>query len=343
MKIGGFDTDRAVLIIAEIGNNHEGSYVLAEELIGRAAEAGADAVKFQSIVPEKLVSPKEVDRLAQLRRFSLSNEQMEKLKGVADRASVLFLSTPFALESVQFLNKLVPAFKISSGDNNFLPLIAAIAETTKPIILSAGLATIEEIKIVRNFIFDIWDRKGVSHDELAILHCIVNYPTSNSDANLLFIRALETLGVTVGYSDHTVGIKAALLSVALGARIVEKHFTISKDYSDFHDHKISADPKDMAELTQGVRETLEMLGDGQKRIIKSEEINLKKVRRSIVAARPLPEGHSICMEDLIWVRPKMDDGLEPGQESLIINKKLNKNLSEGDLILVENLIAKENT
>ena len=148
MKIGNFDTDKQVFIVAEIGNNHEGSYTLAEEMIGRAAEAGADAVKFQSIIPEKLVSPRDMDRVAQLQRFQLGQEQMAKLKSIADEEGVFFLCTPFALESVGFLNNLVPAFKVASGDNNFFPLLAAIAGTGKPILLSTGMTDLEEIKQV---------------------------------------------------------------------------------------------------------------------------------------------------------------------------------------------------
>ena len=149
MRIADIDLNKEVMIVAEIGNNHEGSYSLAEDLIGLAAEAGAHAVKFETFIPEKLVSKTETARIQQLKKYQLSYEQFSDLKKVADRNNIIFISTPFDIESAMFLDHLVPAFKIASGDNNFLPLIAAIAETTKPIMLSAGLTTIEEIKIVR--------------------------------------------------------------------------------------------------------------------------------------------------------------------------------------------------
>ena len=228
MKIGDFDLARDILVVAEIGNNHEGSYTLAEEMIGLAAQAGAGAVKFQTIVSDKLVSPRQEERIQQLERFRLSYDEFERLSKVAQQENVLFLSTPFDLESARFLEPLVPAFKIASGDNNFFPMIDIIARTGKPIILSTGLMDLTEISKTKDFIEQIWHENDIDQ-ELAILHCVVGYPTTPSDANLLAIRQLQKLGVTVGYSDHTIGIEAAVLSVALGARIVEKHFTIAKD------------------------------------------------------------------------------------------------------------------
>lgn len=147
MKIGRFDLDKDILIVAEIGNNHEGCYSLAEEMIGKAAEAGADAVKFQTIVPEKLVSTSQQDRIEQLRRFQLSYEEFERLSKVAEQENIIFLSTPFDIESARFLESLVPAYKIGSGDNDFFPMIDVIALTGKPIIISAGLTDLQEIKI----------------------------------------------------------------------------------------------------------------------------------------------------------------------------------------------------
>lgn len=146
MIIGTHDTGHKVLIVAEIGNNHEGSVALAEAMIERAAEAGADAVKFQTIVPERLVSAIQVDRICQLRRFQLSHEDFRRLSRVAQACRVMFLSTPFDVDSVRFLSDLVPAFKIASGDNTFTPLLEAVARTGKPILLSAGLADCDELQ-----------------------------------------------------------------------------------------------------------------------------------------------------------------------------------------------------
>lgn len=331
MKIGNWDLDKDVLIVAEIGNNHEGSYARAEEMIKLAAMAGAGAVKFQTIIPERLVSPGDIDRVRQLERFRLSYNEFEKLQKIAEKENVLFLSTPFDIESASFLNKLVPAFKISSGDNNFLPLIDVIARTGKPIILSSGAAGIKQISATKNFIQDIWRQKGIS-EELAILHCVSSYPTPHEEANLLaIIKIKEELGVTVGYSDHTLGMEAAVLSVGLGARIIEKHFTFDKNYSDFHDHKISLEPNELATLVERVREASSMLGSGEKAIANCEKILVNKIRRSIVAGHDLSEGALLRYEDLTWLRP--GGGLAPGNEAQLTGKKLKKPKSMGEYIL----------
>ena len=334
MKIGHVDLNKDVLIIAEIGNNHEGSYALAEEMIGLAAQAGAGAVKFQTIVPNRLVSATQNARVQQLERFRLSYDEFEKLSKVAEQENILFLSTPFHLESARFLEPLVPAFKIASGDNNFFPLIEVIAGTGKPIIMSTGLMNLTEIVQSKDFIERIWHENGIQQ-ELALLHCVVSYPTAPNDANLLAIKQLQKLGVTVGYSDHTIGIEAAVLSVALGARIIEKHFTIAKDYSDFHDHRLSADPQDMAQLVQRVKQALELLGDGEKSLPDCERKVISKVRRSIVASRNLAKGTVLTWDDITWVRPAT--GLAPGREEEILGKTLIRTVEQGEMILPDDL------
>lgn len=331
MKISTWDTDKDVLVIAEIGNNHEGSYALAEELIGLAAQAGAGAVKFQTIVPERLVSPRDTERIHQLRRFQLSYAQFEKLAGVARQNNVLFLSTPFDIDSARFLTPLVPAFKIASGDNNFLPLIDVVAQTGKPIILSTGLLGLDEVEATKARIQGTWARAS-TQPELAVLHCVVNYPTAPADAHLSAIRDLRALDVTVGYSDHTLGIEAAVLSVALGARIIEKHFTIAKDYSSFRDHQLSADPAELAELVRRAKQAAVLLGDG-KCVRDNEHGVAPKVRRSIVAARDLPPGTVLSWNDLDWVRP--GHGLPPGREGELLHRSLVRAIQRGEPILPE--------
>jgi N,N'-diacetyllegionaminate synthase len=335
MKIADFDLDRKVLVVAEIGNNHEGNYELAERLIGLAAKAGADAVKFQTIVPGKLVAPEQKERLQQLDRFRFSDEQVWGLKKAADREGVIFLSTPFSIDAVAMLNDLVPAFKISSGDNDFLPLIAAVAHTGKPILLSTGMAGMEDIERTVAFIRDEWRTARVDDGQLAVLHCVVSYPTPPEEANLLAIQELQSLGVTAGYSDHTLGIDAAVLSVALGARIVEKHFTIDKCYSEFRDHQLSADPEDMKELVRRVREATVLLGDGKKRVRECEKENVERVRRSIVTNCPLNPGDVIGFHHLNWVR--MGRGLPPGNEDALIGKRIKRFVDEGEPILLSDI------
>lgn len=334
MRIAGIDLDRHVLVIAEIGNNHEGSFELAQEMIRSAAGTGVDAVKFQTIVPERLVSADQTDRLTQLRKFQFSYEQFDGLKQTADDAGVLFLSTPFDIESAKFLDRLVPAFKIASGDNDFFPLLEAVALTGKPTIVSAGLTEYEQIRKTVDFVKGVWARCGIEQD-MAVLHCVVSYPTPPQQAHLAAIGSLKTLGVTVGYSDHTLGIDAAVLSVASGARIIEKHFTIDKSYSNFQDHRLSADPAELRELVQRVREASQMLGQTGKHVAAAERPNLTPVRRSIAAERDLPAGHIIAFEDLSWLRP--GDGFRPGEEGRIVGKRLRRAILAGRLVRPDDL------
>jgi N,N'-diacetyllegionaminate synthase len=326
MKIGPHDLDQQVFIIAEVGNNHEGSYARAEEMIGRAMEAGADAVKFQTIVPDRLVSAGETARIAQLTRFQLSYAQFEGLAATAWRAGIIFLSTPFDIDSVAALDPLVPAFKVASGDNDFFPLLEAVALTGKPILMSTGLSDRAGVAVSKSFIEAVWRRSGTAGD-LALLHCVVSYPTLAVDASLSAIRDLATLGSTIGYSDHTIGIAAAVLSVGLGARVIEKHFTLDKNQSDFHDHKLSADPVDFTELVRRVREAEILLGTVGKRVRPCEEAVRDRVRRGIAAARDLAAGTVIAATDLTWVRPR--SGLPPGQEDQLIGKRLSHAVQHG--------------
>jgi N,N'-diacetyllegionaminate synthase len=334
MRIGDFNTDESVLVIAEIGNNHEGCYSLAEEMIGLAAEAGAGAVKFQTIIPDKLVSISQKDRIEQLKRFQFSFEEFEKLSQVSKQENIIFLSTPFDIESAHFLEPLVPAYKIGSGDNDFYPMIDAIARTGKPIIMSAGLMDLQGVSKTVNFITDIWNKNSIDQD-VAVLHCVTSYPTLPGEVNLLAIKELQSLNVTVGYSDHTIGIEAAVLSVALGGRIIEKHFTIDKNYSDFRDHQLSADPKEFSQLVEGVEGALQLLGQREKVVQKSEVQVVEKVRRSIVANKDLDGKTVLTMDHISWVRP--GTGLSPGSEKLVLGKKLRNKVKEGELITLDNL------
>ena len=334
MKIGTFDLDLEVLVVAEIGNNHEGNVALAEKMIGLAAEAGAGAVKFQAIVPERLVSVEQTARIEQLRRFQLKEQDLEKLAERARREGVIFLCTPFDIETARFLNPLVPAFKVASGDSTFYPLLETVADTGKPILLSVGGTTLEEVKRTRDFIRTRWERRKVGGG-LVLLHCVISYPTPPEEANLQAVETLKGLGEVVGYSDHTLGVDAAVLSVALGARIVEKHFTIRKDYSDFRDHRISADPDDLKEMVKRIQETRSMLGDGERKPGKSERQSIEAVRRSITACRELPAGTRIELSHLCWVRP--GGGIAPGRESELLGRVLKRAIRAGERIVQEDL------
>lgn len=328
MKIGHVDIDSEVLVIAEIGNNHEGDLALAEDLIGMAAEAGAQAVKFQTIVPEELVAPEQVARLAQLRRFALSADDHRRLAAAAHAAGVMFLSTPFSLSAVELLAPLVPAFKVASGDNDFVPLLEAVAASGKPILLSTGMADLDAVARAKAVIENSRPSAAAAAPGLVLLHCVSAYPTPGAEANLAAIRTLATLGTPVGYSDHTLGTAAAVLSVGLGARVIEKHFTISKTHSDFRDHRLSADPAELRELVDRVREANVLLGDGVKRTMPDEKATAEAARRSIAAARSLPAGHVLRMEDLAWLRPA--GGMRPGEEAALLGRPLTRAVGAGE-------------
>ena len=334
MKIGEFDLTKRVFVIAEIGNNHEGSITAAEEMIGRAAEAGVDAVKFQSIDPKQLVSSSETQRLEQLTRFQLTEDEYSCLANIAKQEGVVFLSTPFYLEAVDFLNSLVPAFKIASGDNNFIPLLKIVARTQKPILLSTGMSDLAGINKAVAVIESEWKKLSLTDiPEIALLHCVSSYPTISSDANIGFLRELVSLGHVVGYSDHTIGAEAVCLAIALGARIIEKHFTIDKNFSDFRDHQISCDPQEMKFYCEAVRLSEVLLGAGEKRLLECEENTHAMARRSVVAVRNLPAGHILQWNDLAWLRLGGDTA--PGMEGTLIGKRLKDSLSAGCSITAE--------
>ncbi|MGL1862865.1 MAG: N-acetylneuraminate synthase family protein [Pseudodesulfovibrio sp.] len=330
MLIGTHDTAESVFTIAEIGNNHEGDFGLAKEMIAAAAEAGVDAVKFQTIVPDRLVSSLEVDRVKLLSRFRFSFDQFADLAAIAGENNVIFLSTPFDIEAAQFLNSLVPAFKIASSDNTFYPLIECIAEMGKPVLMSAGLCESAEVQAALGVFQRCWDAEKI-HTDLALLHCVSAYPTPDGEAGLMAIAALAEFGVTAGYSDHTLGIDAAVLSVAVGARIVEKHFTIDKKHSDFRDHQLSADPEELAIMVQRIRQAERMMGVQAITCAPCESNGCTAYRRSVVAASDLPCGTILEAKHLTWVRP--GGGVAPGSEEALLGRELKQDVKGGEMLL----------
>ncbi len=334
MKIGSHQTDESVFIIAEIGNNHEGDFSLAKEMILLAAQAGANAVKFQTIVPERLISIRDDERIAQLSQFQFTAEQFRELRDFANKSGLEFLSTPFDIESIDWLDDLVPAWKVASGDNNFYPLLERLALTGKPTIISMGLGFHDQSDNLQDFFVKTWQRHGIKNAELAMLHCVVSYPTPDSEAALGQMEKLKLPDITIGYSDHTIGIKAAELAVAAGARIIEKHFTIDKTRSSFRDHQLSADPEDMQQLVQAIRDVELMLGDSAGHQ-KCESSNREAVRRSLTAASDLPAGALLNMDQFVWVRP--GTGIPPGQEGSVLGKKLTRSISAGEQVSPEDV------
>lgn len=330
MRIGGFDTDERVLVVAEIGNNHEGDVAVASELVERAADADADAVKFQTFVTEHYVSRLDAERFARLERFRLTFDEFASLAELAHDCGLLFVSTPFDLQSAAFLGGVADAIKIASGDNDFVPLLTRVARTSLPMIVSTGLTEIEEIRRTVQLVQSEWG--GEDHG-LAVLHCVSAYPVPPTEAQLRSILCLAAeLDCVVGYSDHTDGLDAAPLAVALGARIVEKHFTLDKRYSDFRDHQLSSDPAELAELVRRVRVAETLLGLEGKRVQPSERPGRVALRRSVAALRDLPAGHVLEAGDLAWVRP--GGGLHPGEEGRILGRTLRRAVRAGEQVAV---------
>lgn len=331
MVIGPFNTRKKVFIIAEIGNNHEGSIDEAKKLIGAAAEAGANAVKFQTIIPDLLVSSDQTDRRNQLSRYAFSKAQFLELKKEADRLAVIFLSTPFDLDSVEFLNPIVPAFKIASGDSNFKALLQKVAETGKPVFVSTGLSSWSEKELIRNFFHQIWGESGKGVPGLSLLHSVVEYPTADDRAALGHLRELVMMkGITPGYSDHTMGLEAAVLAVAMGARIIEKHFTLDKTKISFRDHAISADPSDLKVMVDRIRHVETLLGAPN---LDEAPSSAPAARRSAAAGKDLMAGHKLGAEDLVWLRP--GTGFSPDSESQLIGRILSRPVRKGILFSKE--------
>jgi|TARA_B100000959_G_scaffold253656_1_gene284700 N-acetylneuraminate synthase/N,N'-diacetyllegionaminate synthase len=328
---------KKTFVIAEIGNNHEGRFDVAKKLIFKAKQCGADAVKFQTFIPEYFVPKSNKKRYEQLKNFKLTFKQFKKLADYSKKIGIIFFSTPFDIKSAEFLNKIQQIFKISSGDNNFLPLINIIAKFNKTIFLSTGLANIKQITKVKNLILNLWKKKAKNSKKLAILHCVSSYPVVESEANLLAIKTLKSKfsDCIIGYSDHTQGILAPIIAVILGAKIIEKHFTLDKSFSSFRDHQISANPKEMREMIDKIRKAELMLGSGKKELQISEKKNIKFMRRSIVAKLDIPKGKKIELHDLNWVR--LSGGLSPGNEKKIINKKSLYNIKRGTKIKLDQI------
>ena len=317
--------------MAEIGNNHEGSVALAEELIGLAHEAGADAVKLQTLVPELFASRTDPDRLALMRRFALPLDETQRLIREAEEAGIHVFSTPLDLVSAQSLGAVAKTFKISSGDLTFTGLLESVARLGKDIILSTGASYLTEVRSAVRSVLEVWTEHNIRPD-LALLHCVSSYPALPSSLNL---RAMHTLRshfpeASIGFSDHTIGIDAAVAAVAAGAVVIEKHFTVDKNYSSFRDHALSADPQDLRELKNRMNDMEELLGDGEKRPQAKEMDNRIIMRRSVSAAVDMAEGHLIERRDLVCMRP--GTGIPPKDLDSVIGRTTMKYFAAGQTL-----------
>ena len=325
-------------VIAEAGVNHNGDVELAKRLVDVATEAGADAVKFQTFKAERVVSataPKAEyqlqttdaaeSQLDMLRRLELSPEAHRELQAYCQERGVLFMSTPFDEESADLLDELgVPVFKIGSGEITNCPFLEYVARKGKPIILSTGMSYLSEVDEAVRVIHD------AGCDQLVLLHCVSNYPADPADANL---RAMQTMAtafqVPVGFSDHTPGIEVALAAVALGACVIEKHFTLDKDLPG-PDHRASLEPHGLQALVTGIRTVELALGSGAKRPAQSEADNRLIVRRSLAAAFDIPEGAVLRSDMLRALRPA--SGISPALVEHVVGRRVRRSLMSGQLI-----------
>lgn len=299
MRLGSADTERQVAIVAEIGNNHEGELSVARELVVAAAEAGAHAVKFQAIEPALLVHPDDAARVAQLERFRFSPDQFAELAELARSLGIGFTCTPFSLEAVDWLEPIVDAFKVASGDNDYVALLERVGATNKPVIVSSGMTDAAGLRQAQQVV------QGAGTGEFAVLHCVSAYPTPPEAARLATIpRLARDLECTVGYSDHTLGLEACLAAVALGARILEKHMTLRRDYSEFRDHQLSAEPAELRELVDRAPCVQTLVGEPRDApVLPEEQAVAAAARRSAVAARDLAEGQVLSAGDVRFLRP----------------------------------------
>ena len=321
---------KKIFVIAEIGNNHEGKFYLAKRLIKLAAKSGADAVKFQTYKADDYINISQKKKLKQLRKFQLSYEQFHKLKSFANKNNLLFISTPFDVESAKFLTKICDVIKISSGDNDFFYMIDEILKSKKKIIISTGMTSINEIKSIISFL-----RKRLSFFQIKkrifFLHCVSSYPAQAKDLNLLSIKYLrKKLGVKVGYSDHSKGPVAAITAGVLGAEIIEKHFTIDKNYSKFRDHSLSADFTEMKFIIDSLKSIKIMVGKYTKKINQSERSNLLLMRRSPYASSNIKKGEILSNKNVIFQRPRVNGS--SFNHLKIFGKKIKKELKKNALI-----------
>ncbi|MBI5034928.1 MAG: N-acetylneuraminate synthase family protein [Chloroflexi bacterium] len=336
MILGNCDLEQKRLLIAELGNNHEGDQALAMDMVTAAAESGADAVKVQIIDPEHLVHRSQTERIAQLSRFRLPLATLVEMATLARKQGMLFIASAFDVQSLKSIADHLAAIKIASGDLDFEPLLIQAAKLDKPIFLSTGMSTLDEITTAVNTIAKHLPTKRPLKDTLALLHCVSLYPVPLAQANLRAINTLhETFDLTVGYSDHVLGIQASVTALALGARVIEKHFTLDKSRMTFRDHALSADPTDLRQLSDVVHSFDEMLGTGEKKLTDAELQMAQAARRSIVAARDLDAGTRLTFDDLDYVRPRK--GLSPTLATSLIGRILKVPVKRHDLILETSL------
>lgn len=322
-----------IFIVAEAGNNHEGSFLVAKKLVDAASKAGADAIKFQTIDVKKFISKTNKIRFELLKKFSLTLNDFKKLSLYCKKKKIIFFSSVFDLDSVNYLNKIQNYFKISSGDNNFYDLIKKVAKLNKELIISTGGADLDQIVKIYNIVKNIRKRKKL---QLSFLHCVSSYPAELDQINLLSIIALKNKfpDVNIGFSDHTSEINTSVHAVLVGAKIIEKHFTLDNNFSSFRDHKIALNPKNFKEMVNRINEATITMGKEEKVVQKSEKKILITMRRSAHIKNAIVKGAKLNKTNIIFLRP--GNGITNENIRMYYGKKVNKNINAGKMLNKKN-------
>ncbi len=336
MEIKAGKEINSCFIIAEAGVNHNGSIDLAKKLVDAAKEAGADAVKFQTFKTKNLVTKNakkaeyqiknsgEESQYEMIKKLELTDDEFREIAVYAESKGIIFLSSPFDAESVDLLDEIdIPAFKIASGEITNFPLLKHIAKKQKPVILSTGMSTLGEVEEALNLIEKY-------NDDIILMHCLTNYPAKKEDANL---NVIKTLGYAfkkpVGFSDHTSGIEMSVAAVALGSRVIEKHFTIDRNLPG-PDHKASLEPQELSQMIKAIRNVEKGLGNGVKKPT-DDEIKIKRlVRKSIVAKEDIPQG-SVITKEMIYIK-RPGTGIEPKYLDKLLGKELVEDAKKDTLL-----------
>lgn len=332
--------NKKVIIIAEAGVNHNGSYELAIKMVDEAKRAGADYVKFQTAKPELVISTfapkaeyqKETtgaaeSQLEMCKAIHLPLADYKPLKEYCDKVGIGFMSTPFDLVSIDVLEPLdMDYYKIPSGEITNLPYLRKIASKHRPVILSTGMCEVEEVEAA----LQVLEQGGVKRSDIIVLHCNTEYPTPMADVNLRAMDDLRrSLGVEVGYSDHTKGIEVPIAAVALGATVIEKHFTLDKTMEG-PDHKASLEPDELKAMVDAIRNIEQALGDGHKHVSPSERKNMDIARKSIVAARDIRKGEVLTEDNITTKRP--GNGISPMRWDSVIGTTAIRDFGYDELI-----------
>jgi len=321
--VNHFKSKNDVYIIAEIGGNHEGDFEYAKQLTRLAAESGADAVKFQVYTGDSLVNSKyDPVRNKHFKKFELSSAEYIELALLCKELDITFMASIWDIEAFNYMDKYMPIYKIGSGDMTAYNLIKKMVQTGKPIILSTGLSTYSEVENVVDFINSL-DSTYITDKKLSLLQCTSMYPIPDEDANLnVMMKYKENFKIPIGYSDHTEGMDAIEIAVAMGAEIIEIHFTDSREGKEFRDHKVSATKNEIQELIIKIKKIRTLQGSFEKKPTTSEieSGHTKSFRRGVFAKRNLKAGEIIKEDDLITLRPFEGVGADKFYE--LVGKKL---------------------